>query len=83
MFPVFVIMTGGVWLSESRVRMEQLVSWKREGKLPPEVSPQTREEHVHCVVGQSGYAFGAWPKRGLYCYKCSCFFVSTSDGDGS
>jgi hypothetical protein len=76
MFPVFVIMSGGVWLSESRARMERLVKWRQEEEMQPSKSPQSLEPKVYCVVGGAGHAVGEWPKQGLFCYECSSFFVS-------
>lgn len=47
MFPVFVTISGGVWLSESRARMERLVALNQGGELPHSESPQSVEPKVY------------------------------------
>jgi len=81
MVPVFVMMSGGVWLSESRARIRRIGRVSREGFLAPseEELVQTRvDEHeppLYCVIGGSGYKAGTWPKDGLHCPNCHSFLV--------
>lgn len=73
MCKAFVIISGGVWLSASRARMEAIVELSRSGEAP---SPSIDgESPMHCVIGASGHALGNWPKEGLYCCNCFSFLV--------
>ena len=69
MQPVYVVIGGGVWLSGCR---EQIAD--RIGLLTA-LPESAHVDEVHCVVGNSGYRRGDWPKEGLYCQHCSSFLV--------
>jgi hypothetical protein len=81
MLPVFVMISGGVWLSQSRARIRRVGRVSRDGFLPPseeELTQSRVDEHeppLHCVIGGSGYKAGTWPKDGLYCPNCHAFVV--------
>ena len=66
---VFISMSGGVWLSESKAIMEQLIS----GEVT--LGSETGSQPIHCMIGGSGYRSGSWPIDGLLCKNCLTFIV--------
>ena len=75
MTKVFVITNGGVWLSESRKRMqEHLGSYASETSEGATSTDDTLAD-VHCVIGDKGYRTGTWPKDGMFCSNCYSFIV--------
>jgi hypothetical protein len=70
---VYISMSGGTWLSESKQLMEALIMGYEHVRAPDE-SPAKRKP-IHCVVGGSGYRVGNWPKEGLFCPECLSFVV--------
>jgi hypothetical protein len=72
MVKVYVMIGGGVWLSESRERIAGRIDFRLTG-IP---SPETEKgAPVYCCIGRSGYRVGDWPKEGFYCRQCYGFFV--------
>lgn len=71
---VYVLMSGGVWLSESRDRIGEILALGEMEK--PRSERRQGEPPLHCVIGGSGYRVGKWPKEGYFCAKCLSFFVN-------
>ena len=84
MKPVYIIMSGGVWLSESRDRFEGVFDLDdtvdaqdgQEEESPLVQVPRCGDTPpLYCVIGSGGHRLGDWPKDGFYCDGCLCFFV--------
>lgn len=68
MIEVSVVAGGGIWLCQSREFLENYVQARRS--ILTEVAPMKQDAPLICVVGNSGYLYGEWPKEGLFCEKC-------------
>lgn len=83
MLEVFVMISGGVWLSESRQRIRSSGHATRQEFLAPVdaelQTPVNKDEPpLHCVIGRDGDKRGTWPKDGLFCPSCLSFTVKPS-----
>jgi hypothetical protein len=76
MVRVFAALSGGVWLCESRETMAWHVG-VHKGEIPVPEGTVTVHPHppIHCVIGNSGYKVGSWPKEGLFCHGCNTFVI--------
>jgi hypothetical protein len=74
MVKAFFVMSGGIWLSESRQRVQEFVDFFKRGKTKDLASSSVSP--LRCVVGKSGFrADGQEYKRGLYCYECGAIVI--------
>ena len=73
MASVYIVLNGGAWLSESRAVMKNHIALHLG-----EVHLQDRSQPHICVLPNSGYRVGTWPKEGLYCEACGCMVIKTS-----
>lgn len=78
------MMSGGTWLSESRLRIRRIGRVSRDGFDAPSheelVSAVSDEEPpLYCVVGAHGYRYGSWPKDGFFCKSCGAISVRVGE----
>lgn len=78
MADVFLMIGGGIWLSESKERVARYMNiLLTEPELGTHTCDRPEEPRLYCVVAGRGYRAGAWPIPGWRCSSCSLLSFRT------